>query len=241
MKKIKSHKKVDWHWDTFNFKSSNTNWYLKSVRECFAKYIPSKSKVLEIGCGTGNILTHLSSVKKCQSYGIDLSSDALKVIKKYEKMRNTKVHFKVGDGFSVPYKANSFDCVYSEGVIEHFPDTEIIKMVKEHVRVCKRGGRVIISVPNKYNLPLSIAKFFLKEKYPHYPEKSHSIDELTAIVKKCGLTSIAQDGFAWQQGFAFWRFIKKIIYVIKFLPDKSLPPLLRSYIGHQCLIVAIKK
>jgi len=113
-------------------------------------------------------------------------------------------------------------------------------MVLEHVRVCRKGGLIIISVPNKYNFPLTIAKKIMAERYPHYPEKSFTINELKDLIEKCGAKTISQDGFAWQQGFAFWRIIKKLIYLMRYLPDKSLNPKIRSYIGHECMVIAKK-
>jgi len=240
MQLLDEEKKVDWDWNKFNLDNSNTNWFMKRVRETFALHIPDTSKVLEIGCGTGNILTYLAQVKDCNCYGIDISKDSEKIIKMFETKRNVKINFKIGDGFNVPFQNDFFDVVYSEGVIEHFDDENIENMIKEHIRVCKMGGLIIISVPNKYNIPLTIIKKIMAERYPHYPEKSFTINELKVLMEKCGTEVIAQDGFAWQQGFAFWKFIKNIIYFIKFIPDKFLSPKVRSYIGHECLVVGKK-
>jgi ubiquinone/menaquinone biosynthesis C-methylase UbiE len=233
-------KKVNWNWDKFEFNNSNTNWFLKRVRESFAQYVKPNSKILEIGCGTGNILTYISKEKNCDCYGIDISSDSEEVIKYFEKNRGTKIHFMIGDGFNVPYPDNYFDVVYSEGVIEHFNNQEIIKMVDEHVRVCRPDGIIIISVPNQFNIFLTIAKKVMGHSYPHNPEKSYTIFELKNLVESRGTKVVGIDGFAWQQGLAFWRVIKKSIYLLKFFPDKSLPPKLRAIIGHECMVIAKK-
>jgi len=233
--------KVDWHWNAFDFSNKNTNWFMQRVRETFADYVPSGSKVLEIGCGTGHILTYVSKVKNADAYGIDLSPEAEKVVNQFEEKNGSKVHFMVGDGFAVPYPENSFDVVFSEGVIEHFTVDETRKMVEEHVRVCKKNGLVIISVPNKYNIFLTLSKMVLGKKYAHYPERSYTIAELRQLVEGCGTEVIAVDGFAWQQGFAHWRFVKKMISVFRFFPDKFFSSNIRSLIGHECLVVAKKK
>lgn len=231
---------VNWGWDEFKFNNPNTNWFLKRVRESFAKYIKPGSKVLEIGCGSGNILTFVAKDKNCDCYGIDISPESERIIKYFEKNRNTKVNFKVGDGFNIPYQDNNFDVVYSEGVIEHFDDSKIIEMINEHIRVCKVNGIIIISVPNKFNIFLTIGKKIMGKGYPHYPEKSYTIFELKDLVESCGVKVVGIDGFAWQQGLAFWKIIKKSIYILKFLPDKLLSPKIRSIIGHECMIIAKK-
>lgn len=233
-------KGIDWKWEDLRFFSKNTSWFLRRAKETFSQYVPKHSKVLEIGCGTGNILTYLAKEKHCDSYGIDISPNAKIAMSIFEKERNVRVKFKVADGFNLPFKDNYFDVVYSEGVIEHFSSEKTKKMVLEHIRVCKKKGIIIISVPNKYNLPLTIAKWVLGKKYPHYPERSYTINELKEILLGCNTKIISQDGFAWQQGFAFWRIIKKLIYLIKYFPDKSLSPFIRSYIGHECMVIVKK-
>lgn len=233
-------KQANFYWEKFNLNNSNTRWILKKIRESFAKYIPPNSKVLEIGCGTGNILTYIAKTKNCKCYGIDISPLSQKLVSFFEKERKTKVNFLLGDAFNLPFKNNFFDVVYSEGVIEHFSPKKTEKLIKEHIRVCKRGGLIIISVPNKYNLPHTLWKAIVGKKYKHYPERSYSINELKKILEKNNTKIIAQDGIAWQQGFAHWRIIKKIIYLIKYLPHDIFPSTIRSYIGFECMAIASK-
>lgn len=232
---------VDWHWDSFNFSNKSTNWFMQRVRETFASHVPEGSKILEIGCGTGHILTYIAKDRKADAYGIDISPNAEKVIHQFEQKNDAHVNFRVGDGFAVPYPENTFDVVYSEGVIEHFTEAQTQKMVEEHVRVCKKDGLVIISVPNEYNVFLTLSKKILGKKYPHYPERSYTIHQLIELVERAGTKVVAVDGFAWQQGFAHLRFVKKLIPLLKHLPDRMLPPRLRSIIGHECMVVAKKQ
>lgn len=90
-------KKVEWNWNKFNLKSSNTNWFMNGVSETFASYVPDRSKVLEIGCGTGNILTYLTSIKKYSSYGIGISKELKNIVGIFEKQRQSKVNLIRGD------------------------------------------------------------------------------------------------------------------------------------------------
>ncbi len=215
-------KKVEWSWDEFEKRlNSNTRWFMERVGESFAQYVPEGASVLEIGCGTGNILTYVAKEKNAQATGLDIAPEAESVVHAFAKKRGVEVTFTVGDGFDVPFPDNSFDIVLSEGVIEHFTDEETKKMVQEHVRVCKPGGAVLISVPNKWNIPLTLSKAVLGTKYPHHPEKSYSVRELSELISTCGATPTVLDGFAWQQGFAHWRIVKKAIYIFKYLIEHS--------------------
>lgn len=50
----------------------------------------------------------------------------------------------------LPFRAGSFDCVYSFGVLHHIPDVEPV--VADIARVLKPGGELIIMLYNKHSL-----------------------------------------------------------------------------------------
>ena len=89
-----------------------------------------------------------------------------------------------GSGFTVPFASSTFDAVLSEGVIEHFSPEETLALVHEHVRVCKPGGLVIISVPNLFNLPLTYVKKRMGTRYPAYPERSYTVRQLAQLMSQ---------------------------------------------------------
>jgi hypothetical protein len=94
--------------------------------------------------------------------------------------------------------------VYSEGVIEHFPIERSVEMVREHVRVCRPGGLVIVSVPNKFALIHSLTKRLLGSRFLFAPEASLSTFELARLMQRAGLTIVSRDGFAF--GCQFYMF-----------------------------------
>jgi predicted SAM-dependent methyltransferase len=50
--------------------------------------------------------------------------------------------------YPLPFNDNTFKLVYSSHVLEHFPRTETLCILKEWVRVLKPGGLLRISVPS---------------------------------------------------------------------------------------------
>ena len=57
-----------------------------------------------------------------------------------------------GSAENLPFKSNLFDVVTLFEVIEHIPPNQVHLVVREIFRVLKKGGKVILTTPNPYNL-----------------------------------------------------------------------------------------
>lgn len=182
----------------------NDTWHFPYAYSTFRKHIPRNSNVLEVGFGSGRILTRLAKDLNCRCVGVDIPDHAFPTIAFFCKQEGVHVEAIKGDGFALPFKDDSFDVVYSEGVIEHFPIERSFEMVKEHARVCKPGGIVIVSVPNKFALFHSLTKRLLGSRFLFYPEASYSSRQLSQFIQRSGLIPIAKDGFAF--GCQFYMF-----------------------------------
>jgi SAM-dependent methyltransferase len=128
---------------TVNF---GRNFYNKFFSRLLLKNLEKDALMLEIGCGTGSIAATINYNLKYY-IGVDNSSAALSICKNINT--KNKNFFVCGDAFSLPFKDESFDLVWSQGLIEHFDNPE--EIVNEHLRVCKKGGTVLISAPYKYS------------------------------------------------------------------------------------------
>jgi SAM-dependent methyltransferase len=172
-------------------------WHYPYAYQTFRKYVPPGKRVLEIGFGSGRILTRLAAESNCDGVGVDVDDDAFRSLKFFAQRNGASVQGVKGSGFCLPFGDNSFDVVYSEGVIEHFPPKQSEEMIAEHVRVCRESGLVIISVPNRLALFHSLTKALLRERFLFYPERSYSILELSRMMRRAGLTILKRDGFAF--------------------------------------------
>jgi ubiquinone/menaquinone biosynthesis C-methylase UbiE len=116
----------------------------------------SRGKVLEAGCGTGKSLKFLKN-----QVGLDNSAEAIKIAKRH--CRNLVV----ADIRKLPFKENSFDMTFNQGVMEHFSKSDFDQILKEFRRV---GKKVLIIVPSKTSVftvlnPFrEFKKFFSKEE-----------------------------------------------------------------------------
>ena len=110
------------------------------------KIKPRKGKkLLEVGCGTGRILLPLAKTG-VECYGVDAAKNMLSRLQKKAAQMNVKIHFKQGDIEKIPFKANTFDAVYTMHVLMHLPDYK--KAVNSMHRVLKPGGTLVLDFPN---------------------------------------------------------------------------------------------
>lgn len=106
-------------------------------------------KVLEIGCGLGTDLLQFARGGALVT-GVDLTPNSIELVKKRFGMENLSVDARVADAEDLPFEDDSFDVVYSFGVLHHTPDTQ--KAINEVHRVLKPGGKIIIMLYNRTSL-----------------------------------------------------------------------------------------
>lgn len=129
------------HWDeVLKFDYDIYPW----EREAYFNYLlefasNNQMKLLEVGSGHGRVLKALakSESTQCQMTGLD------KYITPDTEGLYDSIH---GDALCMPFEDNAFDLVFSLGVVEHFPET--VQALKEHIRVLKKGGVIIVTVPH---------------------------------------------------------------------------------------------
>ncbi len=119
--------------------------------EIINNWIDTNSRVLVLGCGSGDFLAELNSARNTKSQGIDIDSE--------------KVYEAISRGLSViqgdintdlaDYPANFFNYIIAHDVIQIMkkPDAVIRQMTR-------LGKRVIISFPNFAYLPVRLTIFF---------------------------------------------------------------------------------
>jgi ubiquinone/menaquinone biosynthesis C-methylase UbiE len=135
--------------------------------------IHKEDRVLEVGCGAGNILARLSSGKL---FGVDISSFIL--IKAKEKLNRTAFLFQ-GDAQNLPCKNSVFSHIICSEVLEHLLDPSVSLL--EIRRILAPRGVAVISIPNelwinrikRFLVSIGIFNRLLRTKgeYREMPEK----------------------------------------------------------------------
>lgn len=98
-------------------------------------------KVLEVGVGMG--ADYLEWLKAgADAVGIDISASSIDMARRRCELAGFQPELQVADAEQLPFPDNSFDVVYSYGVMHHSPNTQ--ECVRQAWRVLKPGGQARI-------------------------------------------------------------------------------------------------
>ena len=114
-------------------------------------HLRAESRLLEIGCGAGNLLLQ-ATVAGSYPVALDLSMQALTFVR--SRLEEAQSVSEAPGGFactqavgeSLPFRDNLFDCILLSEVIEHLEAPQI--SIREAARVLCPGGRLLITTPN---------------------------------------------------------------------------------------------
>jgi SAM-dependent methyltransferase len=113
-------------------------------------------KVLEIGCGLGTDGAQFAEAGADYT-GVDLTDAAVDLARKRFELFDLPGKFQTADAENLDFADESFDLVYSHGVLHHTPETA--KAIREVHRVLRPGGRAIVMLYHRdsYNYRLNIS------------------------------------------------------------------------------------
>ena len=112
--------------------------------EIIADLVPPGSRVLDLGCGSGELLAHLQRHRHCTGYGIELADAG--VLASTQRGVNV-IQLNLEEGLAL-FDDRSFDVVLQLDNLQHLRNTE--KMLRETARVGRIG---IVSFPNFAHWP----------------------------------------------------------------------------------------
>jgi ubiquinone/menaquinone biosynthesis C-methylase UbiE len=118
--------------------------------------LKKNAKILDIGCGTGRTLIWFRKHGFKNSIGMDHSKSSISLCEKNGLKKGKDVFQR--NIFSPRFRTNSFDLVFSEGLLEHFKDFKPV--VKQMCRLSKKY--ILLIQPNHFGIFKKLEDIYYK-------------------------------------------------------------------------------
>lgn len=189
------------------------HYYLPPLFTWMASQKP-KGKLLEIGCSMGTDLLQLAR-SGFDVTGIDLTEEGIRLAKLRFTLYNHQASLMVSDAEDLPFDDNTFDIVYSFGVLHHTPDTQ--GAINEVYRVLKPGGLAVIMLYNKYSFNYVVHRIlnapFDGNKRDRCPiEKSYKKSEAKALFETFSSIDLRKEYFMTTGYGPIWHVLPRFIH-----------------------------
>jgi len=139
--------------------------------------------VLDIGCGTGALLSMIRERQKsAQLFGVDLSKE---MIRAATAKLGKDADLRVSDSETLPFKNNSFDLVTCTFSFHHYPNPRAVML--EMRRVLTTHGRLIMADPLAFTPVRQLMNLLIplrKDGTVRYYSKR----EMVALIKGAGFS-----------------------------------------------------
>ena len=111
----------------------------QSTMEALARLVPQGSRVLDLGCGNGAMLSYLQRERGCTGYGVEI--DDANVLACVQRGVDV-IQLNLDEGLAM-FGDNSFDVVLQIDTLQHLRNAEV--MLRETARVGRSG---VVAFPN---------------------------------------------------------------------------------------------
>ena len=184
--------------------------------ELIAELVPAGSHVLDLGCGSGELLALLRDRRQCTGYGVELA-DA-NVLACVQRGVNV-IQLDLEEGLAM-FGDRSFDVVLQLDTMQHLRNTE--RMLRETARVGRQG---IVSFPNFAHWPnrlrvlggrMPVTKALPYEWYDTPNIRVGTFADFEVLARRDGLRIL--DAFGIERGAAVrrWPNLRASVAVFKF-------------------------
>ncbi len=184
--------------------------------ELIAELVPRGARVLDLGCGSGELLAHLIAHRGCSGYGIELADANV-----HDSLARgiDVIQFNLEDGLAL-FEDRSFDVVLQLDTLQHLRNTE--KMLRETARVGHLG---IVSFPNFAHWPnrlrvaggrMPVTKTLPYQWYDTPNIRVGTYADFEILARKNGLTILDSFGLQDGQPVRRWPNWRASVAVFKF-------------------------
>jgi methionine biosynthesis protein MetW len=172
--------------------------------ELIGELVPPGSRVLDLGCGNGELLAYLRDTRQCTGYGVEIADT--NVLACTQRGVNV-IQLNLEDGLAI-FEDQSFDVVLQLDTMQHLRHTE--RLLRETARVGRVG---VVSFPNFAHWPnrlrvatgrMPVTKTLPYQWYDTPNIRVGTYTDCEVLLRKDGFQVL--DGFGIQDGRAVRRF-----------------------------------
>lgn len=167
----------------YDYWKKKNAYYHENLKLLYGQFIPKGARVLEVGCGTGDILARLEPV---EGRGVDVSEEMVEIARrKYAGKSN--LDFEREDIFEST-KMFGYPYIFLADVLEHVGNLE--KFMRQLAARTDEGSIIVISIANPLWEPVLMLTEKLHMKMPEGPHTRDSIQETERIFHASGFTLV---------------------------------------------------
>jgi SAM-dependent methyltransferase len=154
--------------------------YHRRLAEIYRFTVGDGQRVLEIGCGRGDLL---ASLRPAFGVGIDFSSEMVCRAAR----RHPRLHFLQADAHALPFH-DPFDVIILSDLVNDLWDVQAV--FEEVARLCAPRTRIVINVYSRlWEIPLEISRRLGLSK-PTLYENWLTVDDVSGLLSLAGLEKI---------------------------------------------------
>ena len=182
--KIESREKFNKQAEKYD--SGNKGKHARSLYESVINKLDeiSFNNLLDVGCGTGNLLSLINSRYDVQIAGVDLTPKMLKIAR---IKLGDEAELKVADSEELPFDDNKFDMAICTDSFHHYPHPE--KVLTEIGRVLQPDGMLLIADPYTPTPLRQIVNLYFKLSRSG-DVKIYSESDIRRLLEEAGFVSI---------------------------------------------------
>jgi methionine biosynthesis protein MetW len=184
--------------------------------EVIASLVPQGSRVLDLGCGTGELLAHLQATKGCTGYGIEIDDANVQAC---VRRGVNAIQLNLEEGLAL-FDDRSFDVVLQLDTLQHLRNTE--RMLRETARVGRIG---IVAFPNFAHWPnrlavalgrMPVTKVLPYQWYDTPNIRVGTLADFEVLARTCGLSVTDRFGLQGGRVVRRWPNLRASVAVFRF-------------------------
>lgn len=190
----------DFDWDAFwRFTSRQKTFnrllyaiHFRYYRRLLEGVLPDHPRILELGAGSGAIPRRM--IRRWGGRATLVDSNRLASRQYYaQRLAGEPIDYVLGDALNLHFPA-VFDLVFSDGLIEHFPNKRAV--LEAHLRAVKPSGYVLLFVPANSLLFRTLTRFGPDMGY----EEQYSLSALLNLCQAHGLRVVRHTAYFFEVG-----------------------------------------